>query len=346
MKNILKVVFVIMGTLIGAGFASGREIYLFFNQYGYYGILGLSIASLIISILIYLVLKKAKENNIENYTSFLKYINSKHKKINSYFLILVNSFFFLSFLVMVAGFSAYMKQAYEISPLVSSSIFVLLCYFVFQKNLKGIMKINEYLVPFLLLFIFYLSVKNIPYLIESRLATSLIETKQQGFLWSSFLYASYNSILLIPILVNVKSYCNTSKDIQTIALLCGISIMVLAFGLYGLLLKGQFFIQNLEMPLLEISKEFGKIFSYLYGFIMIVSIFTSAIAAGYSFLRNVSKTEKKYHRNLLFMSIIGIFLSHIGFSKLVQILYPLFGMLGFIQILVLFKNTLEKNTKN
>ena len=30
MKNVLKVVFVIIGTLIGAGFASGQEVYFLF----------------------------------------------------------------------------------------------------------------------------------------------------------------------------------------------------------------------------------------------------------------------------------------------------------------------------
>ena len=34
MKDILKTIFVIIGTMIGAGFASGQEIYLFFNRYG------------------------------------------------------------------------------------------------------------------------------------------------------------------------------------------------------------------------------------------------------------------------------------------------------------------------
>ena len=32
MRNILKVVFVIVGAIIGAGFASGQEIKLFFNN--------------------------------------------------------------------------------------------------------------------------------------------------------------------------------------------------------------------------------------------------------------------------------------------------------------------------
>lgn len=45
MKNILKICFVIIGTIIGAGFASGKEIYTFFNIYGPKGFLGLIISN-------------------------------------------------------------------------------------------------------------------------------------------------------------------------------------------------------------------------------------------------------------------------------------------------------------
>ena len=51
--NILKVVFVIIGTLIGAGFASGQEIYSFFYSYGIVGLLGILITCGLISIIIY-----------------------------------------------------------------------------------------------------------------------------------------------------------------------------------------------------------------------------------------------------------------------------------------------------
>lgn len=34
MVETLKILFVIIGTIIGAGFASGKEIYLFFAKYG------------------------------------------------------------------------------------------------------------------------------------------------------------------------------------------------------------------------------------------------------------------------------------------------------------------------
>ena len=53
MKNVLKIVFVIIGTLIGAGFASGQEIYVFFFSYGIEGFIGIIISSVVMGVLIY-----------------------------------------------------------------------------------------------------------------------------------------------------------------------------------------------------------------------------------------------------------------------------------------------------
>ena len=41
----LKIIFVIIGTLVGAGYASGREILTFFNIYGLNGLIGLIISN-------------------------------------------------------------------------------------------------------------------------------------------------------------------------------------------------------------------------------------------------------------------------------------------------------------
>ena len=48
-----KAIFVIIGTIIGAGFASGKEIFTFFNIYGIWGFLGLIISELIIGFVLY-----------------------------------------------------------------------------------------------------------------------------------------------------------------------------------------------------------------------------------------------------------------------------------------------------
>ena len=53
MKNIFKVVFVIIGTLIGAGFASGQEMYLFFFSYGMKGLIGIVVSCTLMGLIIY-----------------------------------------------------------------------------------------------------------------------------------------------------------------------------------------------------------------------------------------------------------------------------------------------------
>lgn len=344
MKNNNKVVMVIIGTLIGAGFASGREIFLFFMQYGYLGQLGIILSSLVTGIIIYFVLKIERKEQINQYSELLTTVNSKHKKLNRCLHGIVNAFLVISFFIMIAGFSAYMKQEYQLPNYLSSTFFVLFCYLIFQKSLQGMTKINHYLVPLLLCLILYLGIRNIPYLIESK-AMIGIETKQTGFFLSSLLYASYNSIILIPVLITMKPYIQTEKQSKKIAIQSSIIMMLLSFCIYGLLLKGQFYIQELELPLLEVTLQFGKGYQYLYGFVIVISIFTSAISAGYSFLENVSKNKKQYKRNLQLICLFGIMISNVGFSSLVQVLYPLFGGLGLIQILFICHHNYHRRNR-
>lgn len=339
MKNTLKIIFVIIGTLIGAGFASGREIYLFFSKYGENGKIGIILTGIITGIIIYKVLEITKTYEINNYNKLLQRINWKHSKLNKYINLIVNSFLLISFYIMIAGFSAYIEQTYNTPIYISSTIFVIICYIIFKKSIQGVIKANEILVPILIMLITYLGIKNIPYSFNTRIATS-VQAGSSGWIIGSILYASYNSILLIPVLTGLRNYLDSKKQIIKISIISSSVIIILALFIYFLLLRGEFFISELEMPLIEITMQFGTIFKYIYGFVIIASIFTSAISAGYSFLGNVSKTKKNYEIILIIICITGIVVSNIGFSKLVEMLYPLFGVLGLIQIwmLVKFKN--------
>ena len=67
MKQTAKIIFVIIGTIIGAGFASGQEIYLFFGKYQTAGIIGIMVSSTLMGILIYKIFTMSKQENLENY---------------------------------------------------------------------------------------------------------------------------------------------------------------------------------------------------------------------------------------------------------------------------------------
>ena len=158
--NILKVVFVIIGTLIGAGFASGQEIYTFFFSYGIKGMLGIIISSTIIGLTIYKTFKIIEKNNIKNYKEFLDFF-IKNEKIKELINSIINIFILVSFYLMIAGFGAYIEQEINLNNFIGSSILAILCIILFKTNINGIVKINEILIPILILVV--LVIRNSKY---------------------------------------------------------------------------------------------------------------------------------------------------------------------------------------
>lgn len=153
--EILKVVFVIIGTLIGAGFASGQEIYIFFFSYGIKGLLGIVVASSLIGIIIYRTFKIVKKNNIKNYKEFLNYL-IKNNSIKNIVNIIINIFILASFYIMIAGFGAYLEQELNLNSIIGSGILAIACLIIFKINIKGFVKANEILIPLLILIVLFI----------------------------------------------------------------------------------------------------------------------------------------------------------------------------------------------
>ena len=338
MSNILRVVFVIIGTLIGAGFASGQEVYLFFYSYGIKGIIGIFISSILMGIIIYKTLMLVKENDINNYKDFLNLLikkegNNNYFNIKNIINIIINMFILITFFIMIAGFGAYFEQELEINSLIGSSVLAILCFIVFRTNQKGVVKVSEILVPILIVFITIISILNLKDFDINNIKNYFINNKSYNFLLSSIVYCSYNSILLIPVLITLKNYINNKRQVISISVISTIIIVLLSISLFFILTKVDIDISKLEMPAVYVVSRMSRIFEIIYGFIILGSIFTTAVSLGNSFLQNVSKKKKSYTHIAFIMCITSIVISQIGFSNLINYLYPVFGYIGIVQII-------------
>ena len=337
MKNVFKIVFVIIGTLIGAGFASGQEIYVFFFSYGIKGFIGIIISSVGMGGLIYKTLGIINKYNINSYKDLLD-ILIKNKKENKYFNfkniinLIIIIFILVTFFIMIAGFGAYFEQQFGINSLVGSSILAILNFVIFLTSVKGVIKANELLVPMLIVFLVIIGFINIIDINIVKLGNYIIRTNQSNYILSAIIYASYNSILLIPVLITLKKYINTKKQILFISLIGTIIVILLATIIFLILIRVDVDITKLEMPAVYVVSNIFKFLEIIYGFIILGSIFTTSISLGTSFLQNVSKNKKSYTQIAAIMCITSVLISKIGFSNLINLLYPIFGYLGLIQI--------------
>lgn len=186
----------------------------------------------------------------------------------------------------------------------------------------------------------FLNIENIH---VENLNNYIISTSRGNWLISSVLYASYNSILLIPILITIKDYIVRNKNIKYVSILTSLIIIVLLMNIYLFLINVDVDITQLEMPAIYAIQKISYQIKNIYGIIILISIFTTAISLGMSFIKNTSKNQKQYNTINILACLSAIVFSKIGFSKLVNSLYPILGILGLIQILqILTKNIAKK----
>lgn len=336
MKNCIKIALVIIGALIGAGFASGQEIYLFFFSYGKKGILGIIVSSILLGIIIYKTIVIIKEKQITTYKEFLKNIipeKNRKEKILEIINTIINTFILITFYIMIAGFGGYLAETIEIPQIIGSSILAIICIIIMSKETKGIVKVSEAIVPILILFIIIIGIYTLSSTNIINKINEMEIVKGSNWLVSGVIYASYNSILLIPVLISINKII-TKKEISKTAIIITLTTFILAISIFISMLKIDVNIRNLEMPVsYVINTQLPKL-KIAYGIVILTSILTTAISLIAGLMQNVKKqNNKKIILYLICISSIPI--SQIGFSALIQLLYPIFGYIGILQIILI-----------
>ncbi len=337
MKKALVCICIIIGTVIGAGFSSGQEIISFFNRFGQNGFLGIILACVLLAIITIIVLILINKNDIDSYEKLI------HN--NKCIARVTEIFSFLAFCIMVSGSAAFFEETYGITYWISATVSGIICAGMLLMNFKGIEKSNVVLVPLMIIGIVLLGIKEydpVAYPVNSAKEISNFFTN--NWILSAILYTSYNSIVLIPLYTNFRKYKLNNLQISTIGIFVGASLFVMSYIIYNICNIYYPQITQLEMPMLKIASMNGEIMKYFYSFVIVFAILTTAFSTGYNFL--IMQKKEKYNRNVVFMCIAAILLSKVGFSNLINILFPIFGYIGIAQFfMILFLQIKVKKKK-
>ena len=329
MKENIKNISIIIGTMIGAGFASGKEVYIFFAQYKVSGLVGAIISALMTAIIVYMTIKIAKHYQIKSNNQFVEQI-SQNKAVASTVKKIINTFLLASFWIMCAGLCSFFKQEFNIPIIITAIISGTLIYLILMKNIEGIVKLNSVIVPIMIIAIIVIGIKNSSCVdIVSQNKTAIIP------IIKAILYTSYNSIILIPIIVSISGNIKNEKSTKTISIISSTIILILLLLIYQMLISSKTDISKTEMPILTTLSS--KVDITMYGISIITAIITSVISAGYGALENI-KSKKAYKASVLAICMLEIPIAYIGFGNLVTVLYPVFGAIGILQIILIVKS--------
>lgn len=326
-----QVAAVFIGTIVGAGLASGEEITLFFSRYGYKSFIGIFICMLIYIIMGFIIIHISTKYNLKSYNEFIKMVSPGF--LGQVTDILTSVFLLSGSSIILAASGALVNQFFHISKWVGIILMCCLSLYVLLKDTEGLIEINSFIVPCLIIiittiFILFLSfskdVVTIPYI------KNIADSKYNWFI-STLLYAGFNILSCSGVLVPLSSEINAKKTLKVGVLLGSIGLTFLAFMLNLMLMVNIPNIFQYDIPLLYIADRFGKVIQVMLLCVIWLEMFSTEVSDIYSLSKTIENSFNiSYKKAVLLILLLAIPISQIGFVKLITYIYPAFGGISCI----------------
>lgn len=338
-NNVFKIASIYIGTVIGAGFASGQEIMQFFTRYGIHGLYGILLASLLFSLVGSFILLKVYHHKIQAYDQLIRSVlgSSLGKLIEGMLSLLLLS----GYCIMLAGSGALFQQQFGLPKVSGILLMSFVTFIIFLFSIRGLAWINTVVVPILFIGIIGIGTKvvfNCGFTLSNEVG-STFNVYTGNWITSALLYVSYNSIGATVVMCSLLPLISNSKTAWRGGLVGGLGLGLLAMFLLLPTLILYTDIYGMEIPMMAIASRLGNPMETGYGILLWLAMLTTAISHGFVLIQTIEKRLPRHHVwNCLFFCMAAIPLANVGFKALVNTLYPVFGYMGIvIALLFVFK---------
>ena len=315
----LSIIFAIIGTVIGSGFISGKEVAVFFARFGFWSIPCIFIAFFLFWLLFYSILikgdkilfklKKSKLFMILNIILCIIFTSAMFAGINN-FLIFDN--FFINFLIF--------------------SCILALCTLIFKKGTTFLNKLNFILIPVML--VIFLA------LLSSKSSLNFQLQENSHSIWSPFYCVFY-------VVLNTSNSCvmlaslgeGLSRKQKARASFYSSLVLMLILLFVNIILLQHSSLISLDMPLLSLFNGWERT-------LLNIIIFIGCSTTLFSLIFSSSLTIRGLCNNEFLVFIISIvvptILSLVGFGFIITYLYPLASIVGiFLLLNLLFEENIK-----
>ena len=341
--SVLTIACSLIGTVVGAGFATGQEILRFFTAFGKLSFVGIVISAILLSYFSWLIMHLSWQIKAKNHYDLLTYIAGQ--KTGRLLDGLLTISFIGVLIVMTAGAGAVFHDLFGFPSVIGSLILLSMTFCTVVSGQENVIKAISAVVPLMLITVLGVSIftllststeisnlKLIP-------AYSLAATK--SWVASAILYVSYNIILALAILSSLGNLSHNQRNTAFGSILGGLGLGtgIMAINMALICVSSQ--TANQQVPMLYLASRLHFLISWAYGIIIILEIYTTAVSILYGFTFRLSSNKKTRIVYAFIACSIALVLARYGFSESVIMYYPIIGWAGVLFLFLLVKSHLQ-----
>lgn len=333
----INVALMYVGTIMGAGFASGREIWQFFGVFGGAGYIGIIVVGslfIIVGIMTSIIARKLRTNDMGRVI-----VPAGHKGMVAFVGYFMAFMLFTVLITMSSAGGALFHQQFGQSRILGGAVIIALVIITVIGGFDRVSRVFHYLMPVLVFVVIgvclLVVIRDLPASgLKEELAPSPLAPT---WFLSAVLYVSYNMLAVVPIVATASMNAKNSRHAVWGAALGGIFLAALAFALVKAMMTDMNFSQSMDMPMLAYSQRLSPIVNVIYTCVLFFAIYASATSNYYGFTTKLQPSPRKKWM-VIVIAWIGFLFGLMGFKNVVAYMFPLEGFLGIAIIIMVIVN--------
>ena len=345
----IKIAMVYIGTVVGAGFATGQEILQFFVRFGIGGLWGILLSTVLFALYGVLIMRLGMALSARSHLEVIQGIGGAG------FGVLIDALIMLSLFgavtAMLAGSGALFAQQFGVPAALGSAVMAVLTAVTVMRGLHGVINAISAVVPFLLVSVIGISVYALMNAPPDLQGVPVSGGGLMGnWLWAAILYSSYNILMSASILAPLGGAVSDRRQVFRGGALGGIGLGAASLLIYLALSASSAETRGLAVPLLHIAGRIGPLAGALFSAVLLAEIYTTAVGSLYGFSARLAgqggtrggASPTGMPIKIIVATVLAFLASLLGFTNLVRTLYPLQGYGGIVFLLAILYATLRQ----
>ncbi|MDK4295893.1 YkvI family membrane protein [Corynebacterium pseudodiphtheriticum] len=339
LKRSLAISMAFVGTLAGAGFASGQEAMTYFVAFGNWGIVGALLGSVVMIICGIAILQLGSYYQAREHTAVIDRITNSPIIAKILDWGTIATLFSIGF-VMFAGGGSNLTEAWGWPTWIGAALMLVLTILVGLLDVEKTTAVIGMITPFLIIMVLGAAIYTIitvdPNWENIQQASTEVQTTLPNWWVSAINNIAFQVIVAVSMAIVIGgSFMDTREAGIGGAIGGGIFLSLLL-----LLVMSMYFTvettKDADMPMLALMISLHPVLGHIMTVVLYGMVFNTAIGMFYALAKRLTRNSpEKFFRVYVIACLVGFVLSFVGFRQLVSYVYPVLGYIGMLLIIVL-----------
>ncbi len=343
--NILQVAVMYIGVIMGAGFASGRETWQFFGVFGKAGIGGVILATAGFVIFGHMISYIAISKNTQELGELVNPFNSP--VLDSIIGWVIAIMYYSMIIAMSAAGGSLLEYQFGINKIIGGTIVVVLTVITAAGDFQRVSGVFRRVIPVTFAVVIF---SIIAVILKGQDQSGPVSGYDPGVITpnpvvAAFVFLSYDCLGMITMAAATAIRAKDRKTAFSGSLLGTLLLGGLTMLLLMAILTDMKLASSLDLPMLGYAMKISPVLNYVYAVVLYIAVYSTASSTFYGFSTKLKPGKTKLPV-MIGGAAVGLLAGLTGFKKIVEVLYPMQGYIGFAVFALIIANYIKEVRKN